>query len=115
MTLEALTHGEREVIRRTMEATFRYFDFDFPTRLGISSEAMRTLLSAWPAVDDVRDDSDACLAINNSLNELLHGVAISEAEASELVGVSRTEMQRVYRKWAAARGWKSAGSADCSG
>ena len=109
MTLEALAPEELEVVRRTMEATFRYFDFDFQTRLGISSEAMRALLNAWPAVDDVRDDSDACLAINISLNDLLHGIGISEAEAMELVGVSRAEMQRVYRKWAAARGWKATG------
>ena len=58
MTLEALTPDEREVVRRTMEATFRYFDFDFQPRMGISPEAMRALLGAWPAVDDIRDDSD---------------------------------------------------------
>lgn len=109
MTLEALAAEEREVVRRTMEATFRYFDFDYQTRLGISPEAMRALLNSWPAVDDVRDDSDASLAINNSLNDLLHGVGISETEAMELVGVNRAEMLRVYRKWAAARGWKSTG------
>ncbi|CEF49244.1 unnamed protein product [uncultured bacterium] len=81
-----------------MEATFRYFDFDFQTRIGIPPESMRALLVAWPTVDDARDDSDACLAINNSLNDLLHGVGISEDEAMELVGVSRAEMLRVYRK-----------------
>jgi hypothetical protein len=109
MTLAALTPEEREVIRRTMEATFRYFDFDFQTRLAISPDAMRLLLDAWPAVDDSRDDSDACLAINNSLNDLLHGEGISDKEAMQLVGVNRAEMIRVFGKWAAARGWTSTG------
>ena len=43
MTLSALAAEEREVVRRTMEATFRYFDFDFQTALGISPDAMRAL------------------------------------------------------------------------
>ena len=109
MTLDSLTPEENQVVRRTLEATFRYFDFDFQTRLGISPESMRSLLDAWPAVDFTLDDSDACLAINNSLNDILHGEGISEEDALELVGVSRAEMLRVYRKWAAARGWKSTG------
>jgi hypothetical protein len=109
MTLDALAPEEREVIRRTMAATFRFINFDFQPRLGISPDAMRALLNAWPGVDDRQDDSEACLAINNSLNDLLHGVGISEAEAMDLVGIDREEMLRVYRKWAAARGWDSTG------
>jgi hypothetical protein len=109
MALASLTPEEREVVRRTMQAAFRYFDFDFQTRLGIEPDAMRSLLAAWPIVDDTNDDSNACLAVNNSFNDLLHGVGISEAEALELVGVSRAEMGRVYRKWATARGWSKTG------
>ena len=109
MTLALLTPEEREVVRRTMQATFRFFDSDFQTRLGVPPESMRALLAAWPAIDDVRDDSDACLAVNNSLNDLLHGVGISEHDAMELVGATRAEMGRVYGKWAAARGWNKTG------
>jgi hypothetical protein len=109
MTLALLSADEREVIRRSMAATFRYFDFDFHTRLSVEPDEMRALLAAWPAVDDSADDSAACQAINNSLNDLLHGVGISEAAALELVGVTREEMWRVYRKWATARGWQSTG------
>jgi hypothetical protein len=109
MPLAALTPDEREVVHRAMAATFSYFDFDFQTRLGVTPQEMRALLHAWPDVDDSSDASDACLAINNSLNDLLHGESISEDEAMALVGVSRAEMLRIYRKWAAARGWKSIG------
>ena len=109
MALASLTPGEREVVRRTMQATFRFFDFDFQSRLGIAPDVMRSLLAAWPTVDDTKDDSAACLAVNNSFNDFLHGIGISEAEALELVGVSRAEMGRVYRKWATARGWDVTG------
>lgn len=109
MSLTVLNADEIEVIRRMMAATFRYFDFDFEARLGISEEDMRSLLVAWPHVDDSDDDSDACLAINNSLNDLLHGVGISDAEAIKLAGVDRSGIYSIYKKWAAARGWSSTG------
>jgi hypothetical protein len=109
MAMISLNPEEREVIRRTMDATFRYFEFDFHARLGVSPETMRALLSVWPSIDDTHDDSDACVAINNSLNDLLHGVGISDENAVEFVGVGREEMLRVYRKWSAARGWTSTG------
>jgi hypothetical protein len=92
------------VVRRTLQATFGYFDVDFHTRLGIKPETMRRLLAAWPAVDDESDDSDARLAINNSLNDMINGVGISDADAVELIGVNRAEIERVYRKWRTGHG-----------
>ncbi len=109
MSLSALTPVDLEVVRRAMEATFQFFSFDFQSRLGLEPEQMTSLLEAWPNVDDTSDDSDACLAVNNSLNDLLHGVGISEEECIRLLGVGREEAYRVYRKWADARGWNSTG------
>jgi hypothetical protein len=109
MPLADLTTPDREVIRRAMEASFQFFDWDFQTRLGVTPEAMRALLGNWPNVDDTSDESDACLAINNAMNDLLHGVGISDQKALELIGVDRAEMLRVYRVWAEGRGWSSTG------
>lgn len=109
MSLAALMPAELEVVRRAMAATFEFFSFDFQARLGLEPEQMATLLAAWPHVTDVSDDSEACLAVNNSLNDLLHGVGISEEECQRLLGVSRVEAYRIYRKWASARGWASTG------
>ncbi len=109
MTLAALNKDELEVVRRTMEATFRYLDFDFHPRLGISEAEMHDLLERWPDVDDADDDAIACGAINNALNDLLHGVGISDNEAMTLIGVDTTEMRRIYEKWASARNWTSTG------
>ena len=109
MAIASLTLEEREIVRRAMEATFRYFDFDFHTRLGVTPEEMRSLLLAWPTIDDSDDGSKACLAINNSLNDLLNGEGISEAEALDSTGTTCAEMRRVYSKWATARGWNATG------
>jgi hypothetical protein len=109
MALASLAPEEREVIRRALQSTFQFFDFDFHARLGVTPEAMQALLHSWPTVDDTNDDSTACLAINNSLNDLLHGVGVSETDAIRLIGVDRAEIQRVYNKWAIVRGWTSTG------
>lgn len=109
MPLNLLADEEREVVRRAMEATFLYLDFDFETRLGVTVETMHSLLKDWPAVDEEADDGVGCVAINNALNDLLYGVGISDDEAKQSVGVDRAELQRIYSKWAAARGWKSTG------
>lgn len=109
MTLAALTQHELEVVRRCMEGTFRYFDFNFDARLAVSQEVMRELLGQWPDVDDTDDEGFACIAINNALNDLLHGVGISDDEALELTGANRSEMYRIYKKWASTRGWSSTG------
>jgi hypothetical protein len=109
MSLQALTADEREVVRRALAATIDYFDFDFEMRLGVSPEVMRQFVAACPNIDDTNDDSDACLAINNSLNDLLNGVGISEEESLARLGVGTDEVRRIYKKWARARGWTSTG------
>ena len=109
MSLAALTPAELEVVRRAMKASLVFIGAGFDARMGITQDQMEVLLAAWPNVDDTADDSDACLAINNALNDLLHGVGIKDAEARQHVGVGRDEMVRVYHKWALARGWSRAG------
>jgi hypothetical protein len=107
--LSALSDAEKQVVRRSIELACRVLEDECHTRLGVTPTEIQGLLSSWPLVDDSRDDSPACLAINNSLNDLLNGVGISEAEARKTIGASPSEMERIYRKWAAARGWQSTG------
>jgi hypothetical protein len=108
--LSALSEAEKQVVRRSIEVAFLVLgEIDCHTRLGVTPLEISELLSTWPLVDDSRDSSPACLAINNSLNELLHGVGISEAEAQNSIGASPREMARIYKKWAAARGWRLTG------
>ena len=104
MTISTLTDDEREVIRRSMEATFEFFDGSFRPRLGVTPEKMKDILRRWPDIDETSDDLTAQLAINNSMNDLLHGLGIKDEKALELIGVNRSEMRRVYKKWAANSG-----------
>ncbi|HSE34470.1 MAG TPA: hypothetical protein VLA93_23045 [Pyrinomonadaceae bacterium] len=77
--------------------------------MGITEESALALLENWSEVGGSDDYSDACLAINNSLNDLLHGEGISDATCRQLTGVSREELLRIYRKWATSRGWENTG------
>ena len=109
MSLTTLTEEEQSVVKRTMEATFKFFDFDFHSRLGVTTDEMKALLLNWPNVDDSDSNQIATVAINNSLNDLLHGEGIDDEKAIMMIGVDRDEMLRVYRKWARNRGWSSTG------
>ncbi|ESQ90473.1 hypothetical protein [Asticcacaulis benevestitus] len=109
MTIKSLTAEERDIILRSLSATFEYFDFDFQTRLSVDEDAVRGVISGWPNVDDSDDDGEPALVINNSLNDLLYGVGVKDEDFIRLTGVGRAEILRVYRKWAVERGWKSTG------
>ncbi|WP_282611225.1 hypothetical protein [Pelagibius sp. Alg239-R121] len=109
MTLASLTHEEREVVRRAMQASLIYIGAGFSARMGLEESHMVRLLEAWPQLDDSDEGSAVYLAVNNALNDLLHGVGISDKQALESVGVNRAEMQRVYKKWATGHGRSSTG------
>jgi hypothetical protein len=110
MALSKLTADERDVVRRAMEAIFLFLPSDeFHPRLGVTPDFMRSLLRSWSEIDDSDDDSDACLAVNNTMNDLLTGIGISEDDAKLFVGADRAEMLRIYIKWAKARGWSWTG------
>lgn len=109
MTLASLTADEKEVVRRAMQASLIYIGAGFSARMGLEESHMARLLEAWPAIDDSREGSAVYLAINNALNDLLHGVGITDAQALDSVGVDRAEMYRIYKKWAKGHGRRSTG------
>jgi hypothetical protein len=96
-----LSEPEKRIIRECMvailEASF-IDDWEFGTRIGVSREELRAILS-HPELDCYSREEGVQLAINNSMNELLHGVRISPAEWSNWLPVSRKEVLRTYEKW----------------
>ncbi len=104
-----LSEDEQLVVRRSLELIFEYFDLDFHKRVGVSKAEMQQVIDAWPEIDDLDDDSVASIAINNTLNELLHGVSIADDECRDKIGVDYVDLLRIYKKWASLRGWDRTG------
>jgi hypothetical protein len=106
-----LSDKEKQIILQSMNAILRgrFLEGEFHTRLGIAPEELEQIVVAYSNVDDSDDDSNVALAINNCLNEVCHGVSFSDQEWSQWFGVSRSEVQDVYRKWAVRRGQSRTG------
>ena len=83
-------------------------DREFATRMGVTEREAADILARWPAVDDVADDSPACLAINNALNEVANGLSLSAAEWDRL-GTDHLSVAAVLRRYSSLRGWQSTG------
>ena len=120
MALEKLDEREQKIILQAMKLILteeNYIgDWEFQTRLGISRDELRQVIAEWPHLKD-EDDTDSkdnpdlvrILAINNSLNEVLHGVDVSDADWAKWISEPREEVKRIYRAWAVHKGWKRTG------
>ena len=108
--IERLSAESQACIRRALAfvATARELDGELETRMGVDRRELAETLMRWPAVDDRTDESPATLAINNALNEVVNGLALSSEEWARL-GANREQVHRAYAEWATARGWQSTG------
>ena len=112
MSLDKLSPEDVALIGRALEALAEgdiIEEFEFGTRIGVELADFREMIVRWPAWDDTNDESTECIAINNTLNDLLHGVGLSERRCFEMLGAGRAELSRVYETWAAARDWRATG------
>ncbi len=110
MAVELLSDDEREIVRQCMVAIADgpFLDGpEFHTRLGISSGELKEVLSRWPAADDANLVTQ--LAINNCLNEVCHGLNISEEDWGRWFNVAKREVKRIFLKWIELKGFKSGG------
>ncbi len=86
-------------------------DSEFQTRLGIDRLALRRVIEKWPHLDDSQSDSDQFVAINNCLNEVCHGIAISPEDWGKWFRETRDEVVETYRDWARLHGLSHTGIA----
>lgn len=80
---------------------------EFDARMGVTEAEARQVLDEWPDVDDVADDSIAVLAINNAMNEVCHGVDVSDWD--RWFAASPGDVKAAYVRWARGRGWSTTG------
>jgi hypothetical protein len=112
MPLDALNQNDLALLGRVLGLMAKgdiIEEFEFGARIGVELPAFQEMISKWPAWDDTNDRSPECLAINNTLNDLLHGIGLSERRCTEMLGVGKEELLGLYRKWAASRGWSGSG------
>jgi hypothetical protein len=106
MAIERLSREEQELVLRCMKAIAdgSYIeDWEFLTRLGITRESLKRIIALWPQIQDEHhggeSGSDGFLAINNCMNEVCHGVGISEEEWQKRFSQTRSEVEQLYHKW----------------
>lgn len=112
MALEQLTEQEQNTVRQCMEAILNgdeIEDFEFQTRLGIDRLQLRQVLVSWPHLDDADDNSDTCLAINNCMNEVVHGIYISPENWARWFTSPKEDVKATYQHWAELTGSYSTG------
>jgi hypothetical protein len=72
-------------------------DWELSIRGGFDRAELRSLISRWRDVCIIRDDED--LIVNNCLNEICHGLPLTEAEWKEWIGYPKEEVCSVLEKW----------------
>ena len=107
MAFEQLTKQEQNTVRQCMEAILNgdeIEDPEFRTRLGIDRLQLRQVLASWPHLDDADDNSDTCLAINNCMNEVAHGICISLEDWARWFILPKEDVKATYKRWAELQG-----------
>ena len=111
MGLRALSDQDQESVRRCLEYVVDSdaLEDEFETRMGVTEQTVRELLNRWPELDHCGDQSAEC-AVNNALNEVVHGLRISDAEWDRKFERARADVAASYMNWARSRRLNSTGS-----
>ena len=102
MAFDELPRFDQEVVLQCVRAIAdgdAITEAEFQTRLGITREILRGIISRWPKIDDRRSDSDEFLAVNNCLNEVCHGIRLTPEEWALRFTESRDTVLQTYRNW----------------
>jgi hypothetical protein len=120
MAFEKLDEREQKAILQAMKLILteeKYIsERAFRSRTGITRDELRQVIAEWPNLKD-EDDTDSkdnpdlvrALAINNSLNEVLYGVGVSDADWEKWFDEPREAVKKIYRTWAVLKGWNREG------
>jgi hypothetical protein len=106
MVIEKLSSEDQESILQCMRAIADgpYIDdWEMHTRLGITRETLKQIISLWPKIEDDYEGRDKCsdgfLAINNCMNEVCNGVHIPPQEWENWFKRTRSEVLQSYHNW----------------
>src|SRR5580704_19138960 len=106
MALKDLSENEQELALNCLKAIAEgdeIEDWEFHTRLGITRNALKSIVKRWPQIDEQPESGDS-RAINNCFNEVCNGICNGIWWAphtwSSWFELSRDEVCSVYERWA---------------
>lgn len=100
MGLERLSAREQDIVLRCMKAVAVHIaDCEKHARLGLEAEALQREIARWPNIDDREDSGNGFLAINNSLNEICHGLRLAPEEWNRWFNTPMSQIESTYAKW----------------
>ena len=107
---QQLDPDDQRQIRKCLEFVIASpeLEGEFATRIGAEAAEVRDMLARWPDPLAGPDGSIETVAINNALNEVVHGLHVSAADERRL-GAARGAIQALYFRWARSRGWSATG------
>lgn len=87
-----------------MQATFvflleRHDEDEYTIRMGVSSAEMLGIVAQFERDGELDDDWLHRMAIQQSFNELLNGVGISEQECRRELGIVLGELNELFERW----------------
>ncbi len=112
MAIEQLTHDEKKIVFACICAVAKGPFFppgDYSSRLGIERDALFQLIAHFSTIDDNDPDSPAARVINNSMNEVCHGVRISPADWQTWFDVDKDAVRKLFKKWRQLQDWDPKG------
>src|SRR5579863_307199 len=106
MSNVSLNPREREIVLQCMKVVRELIDErELHSRMGITAEELETVVAQWPNIDDGAEGSVGFLAVNNSLNEVCHGVRIDEWD--RWFDAPPDEIRKTYQNWLERKGMRS--------
>jgi hypothetical protein len=100
VTLANLTPDDRDVVRQCLRAAVEgpfFPHLEFQTLFGLERSEVRTVLGAWPDLDESNDS--VRLAINNSFANLLGYPHGCESQWPQFISVSGGDVSRIFHLW----------------
>ena len=99
--LRTLKDQELELIRRCIIAAKDRIGGGYYSRIGIRKSEADAILQRWPLIAKFYSQESCGIELlsYNSLNEVLHGVRISEEEIIEEIGASSGELSEILERW----------------
>src|SRR6185369_4728051 len=101
MPLADLDEAERQAVLDCLQCVAAGFviqhDSEFQTIMGVEVSVVKSVVAAWPNVDD--SDDVVRLVINNSMNNLLGYPHGKHQEWERYNRVPLSEVARIFEKW----------------